>query len=109
MGRVVAVVAALMGLTLIGFALFEHLPARAGDAQKVADHYRPLMSTQGLTDLRTGFSSLKAAGAELDASALPRLRQRMGMTQAQFDAYVSTSMPGIKAFNDQAPGVVALV
>jgi hypothetical protein len=109
MRRTVAVVAVLVGVMLMGFTFAEHLVSRSRDAEKIADHYRPLMSAQGLADLHTGFDSVKAAGAELGASALPRLQRDLGMDQQQFDAYVAQNMPGIKAFNDQAPGVVALV
>jgi hypothetical protein len=109
MRRIVAGVAVLIGVMLAGFTASEHLFARSQDAQKIADHYRPLMSTQGLADLRSGFESVKSAGAELGTGALPRLQQALGLDQAQFDAYVAQNMPGIKAFTDQAPGVVALV
>jgi hypothetical protein len=109
MRRVVAVVAVLAGVMLVGFTFGEHLFSRSRDAQRIADHYRPLMSANGLAALSGGFDSVKAAGAELDTSALPRLRQKLGTTRQQFDATVAQTMPGIKAFNDQAPGVVALV
>lgn len=109
MRRIVAIVAVLVGVVLVGFTFSEHLFGRSHDAQKIADHYRPLMSTQGLADLRSGFESVKAAGAELGTGALPRLQRELGMDQQQFDAYLAQNMPGIKAFNDQAPGVVALV
>jgi len=109
MRRVAAVVAMLVGVTLVGFTFTEHLFSRSRDAQKIADHYRPLMSAQGLADLNAGFDSVKAAGAQLDADALPRLQRQLGIATPQFDAYVAQNMPGIQAFNAQAPGVVALV
>jgi hypothetical protein len=109
MRRVVAVVALLVGVLLVGFTFSEHLFSRSRDAQNIADHYRPLMSTQGLADLRNGFEAVKAAGAELGTAALPRLQTDLGMDDQHFDAYVAQNMPGIKAFADQAPGVVALV
>lgn len=109
MRRIAAVVAVLVGATLIAFTFTEHLVSRCSDAQTIADHYRPLMSAQGLAGLHNGFDSLKAAGAQLDDAALPRLRQTKGMSQPQFDVFVSTQMPHIKAFNDEAPAVVGLV
>jgi hypothetical protein len=109
MRRLVAVVALLVGVLLVGFTFSEHLFSRSRDAQKIADHYRPLMSTQGLADLRTGFEAVKDAGADLSTAALPRLQDALGMDDQHFDAYVARNMPGIQAFADQAPGVVALV
>ena len=109
MRRFVAAFAMLVGATLVVFTFSEHLASRSRDAQTIADHYRSLMSAQGLAGLHNGFDTLKAAGAQLDDAALPRLREVMGMPQAQFDALVATQMPHIKAFNDQAPTVVGLV
>jgi len=109
MRRVVAVVAVLVGGMLIGFTFSEHLFTRSRDAQRIADHYRPLMSTQGLAALSSGFGSVEAAGVQLKASALPQLQRQLGMTDPQFDAYVVRNMPGVAAFDAQAPGVVALV
>ena len=63
MRRVAAVLAIVVGVTLIGFTFAEHLFARSQDAQTVADQYAPLMSAKGLHDLSTGFDAVKAAGA----------------------------------------------
>jgi hypothetical protein len=109
MRRVAAVVAIVIGVTLIGFTFAEHLFSRSRDAQKVADQYAPLMSAKGLRDLSTGFDAVKAAGAELGTSAEPRLQQALGMGDAQFTEYIAREMPGIVKFDAQAPGVVELV
>jgi hypothetical protein len=109
MRRVAGVIAVVLGLTLVTFTFAEHLFSRSRDAQKIADHYRPLMSKQGLRDLSTGFDAVKAAGAQLDTGAEPRLQRALEMNDAQFQAYVAREMPGIHAFDQQAPAVVALV
>ncbi len=109
MRRVVAALAMLLGIVLLTFTFSEHLFSRARNAQAIADHYRPLMSTQGLADLRNGFESVRAAGAQLGSSALPRLQRDLGLSQEQFDAYVAQNMPGITSFTKTAPAVVALV
>ena len=70
MRRIVAAAAVLVGVVFVGFTFSEHLFSRSRDAQRVADQYRPLMSAPGLADLRGGFESVKAAGAQLDAEAL---------------------------------------
>ena len=44
MRRVAAILAIVVGVTLIGFTFAEHLFSRSQDAQKVADQYAPLMS-----------------------------------------------------------------
>src|SRR4051794_27324785 len=109
MRRATAIVAVLTGLLLLGFLVSEHLFTRSRDAEKIADAYRPLMSERGLADLRQGFDSVKAGGAQLHDDALPRLQRRLGLNDRQFDAYVAEHMPGVAAFDRQAPGVVALV
>src|SRR4051794_39363123 len=107
--RVGATVSLVVGLVLIGFTFSEHLFSRSSDAEKIADHYRPLMSAAGVTDVHNGFESVKAAGAELGTGALPRLQHQLGMNPQQFDAYLHQTMPGIADFKDQAPAVVTLV
>jgi hypothetical protein len=109
MRRIAAWFAVVAGITLIAFTFGEHLVSRSHDAQKIADHYQPLMSKQGLDDLSSGFDAVKAAGAQLDANAEPQLQRAMGMSNDAFAAYVARAMPGIHAFDVQAPGVVALV
>jgi len=107
--RLAAVLAVGIGIMLIGFTLAEHMVSRSRDAQKIADYYQPLMSRQGLADLSAGFDKVKAAGAQLDAEAEPRLQQALGMSSKEFAAYIARTMPGIHAFDAQAPGVVKLV
>ena len=109
MRRIAAGLAVVIGLGLIGFTIGEHLFSRASDAQKISDHYQPLMSRQGLADLQGGFNAVKAAGAQLDTDVEPQLQRALGMDPAGFDAYKTRSMPGIKAFDTNAPAVVALV
>jgi hypothetical protein len=107
--QVAAVFAIVVGVLLIGFTFTEDLFGRSSDAQVVADHYRPLMSEAGLADLRSGFDALTAAGTELSSTAEPRLQAVLGMDDATFAAYRARELPGITAFDEQAPDVVALV
>ena len=65
MRRVAALLALLLGFTLVGFTFAEHLFSRAQDAQTISDRYASLMSASGLHGLRTGFDAVQAAGAEL--------------------------------------------
>ena len=109
MRRIAAVLAIVVGVGLVGFTIVEHVFSRSEDAQTISDHYRGLMSADGLRDLSGGFAAVQAAGGELDTLALPRLQQSLGMGDAQFAAYVSQEMPNIAQFNAQAPGIVKLV
>jgi|GEM_PF-6796881 hypothetical protein len=109
MRRIAAVVAIVVGVVLVGFTFSQHLFSRADDAQTIADSYRPLMSKAGLADLSGGFGDLRAAAGELATKAEPSLQQSLGMTDRQFADYKAREMPGISAFDEQAPGVVKLV
>ena len=109
MRRIAAVLAIIVGVGLVGFTIVEHVFSRSEDAQTIADHYRGLMSADGLRDLSGGFAAVQAAGGELGTKALPRLQQSLGMDDAQFAAYVSREMPNIAQFDAQAPGIVKLV
>jgi len=109
MRKIAAVLAIVTGLGLIGFTFAEHLFSRSDDAQTIADHYRGLMSADGLHDLSSGFAAVQAAGGELGTKALPALQQSLGMNDAQFAAYVASEMPNVAQFNEQAPAIVKLV
>ncbi|HZP27570.1 MAG TPA: hypothetical protein VFC99_01345 [Acidimicrobiia bacterium] len=109
MRRLAALLAVAVGLTLIGFVVVEHLFSRSADAQTIADRYRPLLSSPGLAGLRAGFDELRKAGAELHDEALPRLQASLGLDDATFATYLGGHLPGIRAFERQAPGIVALV
>ena len=89
MRRVAAWFALVVGITLIGFTFGEHLVSRSHDARKIADYYQPLMSEKGLADLSAGFDAVKAAGAQLDTQAEPRLQRALGMSDTAFAAYVA--------------------
>jgi hypothetical protein len=109
MRRLAGALAVVLGLTLVTFTFAEHLFSRSRDAQKIADHYKPLMSAKGLADLSSGFDAVKAAGAQLETGAEPRLQRALGMDDARFAAYLAREMPGIRSFDEQAPNVVAVV
>ncbi|HEY8216751.1 MAG TPA: hypothetical protein VIH82_06440 [Acidimicrobiia bacterium] len=109
MSRAAAVLAIIVGLFLIGFTFAVQLFPRSSDAQVLADRYRPLMSKAGLADLRHGFDALVAAGDELSARAEPALQAQLGMSDAEFAAYERRRLPGVVAFDEQAPAVVKLV
>jgi hypothetical protein len=109
MRRVAAVLAVLVGITLIAFTFAEHLFSRSADARTISNHYKPLMSSEGLADLSSGFNLVKAAGGQLDSAAEPKLQAALGMNDAAFAAYKAREMRGIAQFDAQAPGVVSLV
>jgi len=109
MRRIAAVLAIVVGFGLIGFTIVEQVFSRSQDAQTIADHYRGLMSADGLRDLSRGFAAVQAAGGELGTKALPRLQQSLAMDDAQFAAYVAREMPHVAQFDAQAPGIVNLV
>jgi hypothetical protein len=109
MRRIAAVLAVLVGSTLIAFTFSEHLFSRSADAETIARHYKPLMSAAGLADLSHGFDAVKAAGGQLDTAAEPRLQAALRLDDQAFAEYKRREMPGIAQFDAQAPGVVALV
>jgi hypothetical protein len=109
MRRFAAVLAVVVGITLITFTFALHLFTRASDAQTIADHYAPLMSSAGLADLGRGFDAVQAAGSQLGTAAEPQLRDALEMNKHEFAEYKRREMPGIAAFDAQAPGVVRLV
>jgi hypothetical protein len=109
MRRSVGALAVLAGTALIVFTFGWRLFDRSEDAERISDQYRPLMSEQGLADLRTGFDMVAAGGSELTTRTLPDLQQALGMDDDEFATYLSQQMSGLQAFADQAPAVVALV
>jgi hypothetical protein len=109
MRRWVGAPAVLAGLVLIGFTFSHRLFERADDAETVSDQYRGLMSAAGLAELRDGFESVKAAGAELSSRAEPRLQEALGLDDEQFQRHLDDHLPGIATFDARAGGIVTVV
>src|SRR3954451_5422808 len=109
MRRVLSVIAIASGVGLLIFTFVEHLRSRSRDAERVSVQYRQLMSAGGLSDLRSGFDSVAAGGTELITKLEPQLQHDLGMSDAEFAAFLAQQTPGIAAFNTNGRKIVSLV
>jgi uncharacterized membrane protein HdeD (DUF308 family) len=100
--RIPAVVVMLIGALLMGTTVVNHLFAVGPAFEDLTDGFRPVMTAQALQTARTDVATLNAAGEEFQAKVAPAMAQQLGMTQEQFQAFVTQRFPGV------ADGMAAL-
>jgi hypothetical protein len=101
-GAVTLTVAAY--LIVIPFAL--SLFSRTRDAQHLADRYRPVMNEQGISQFRANLGLVNAGGKELFTKFLPDLQAKLGLSNAEFSAFVAANYPHVAAFLSRVPVTV---
>lgn len=109
MRRIAAVVIAVTGLFLIAVPFALRLFERAGDAEQVTERFRPMMSDEGLVQLRSDFETVKAGGTEFINDAIPRFADDLGMTDTEFAAFTEENFPNVATGVEQIPGIVDFV
>ncbi len=109
MRRIVAGIAIAVGLGVIAMTFGLSLFSRTEDAERLTRRFRPLMSTQGLAGLRTGYDSLNAGAGELIGKTMPDLQRQLHMTDAEFAAYVQARFPNLATLAKVGPGTLEFV
>jgi hypothetical protein len=103
--RVVAVVAVVLGVALIVVTLALSMFSRTDGAQKVVDAFRVNpMSQQGLRTLRADFVVVRAGGVQLVNGLAPTLARQLGLSPAQFEAYLKAKFPAVATAVAKIPG-----
>jgi hypothetical protein len=109
MRRVVAVVSIVIGVGLILEPLVLDLFPRAAAGERVTDRFRATMSSDGLTQLQSNFDTVGAFTDQLTSKAVPAFAQRLGMTPAQFKAYLDSNFPAVATGIKEIPPAAAFV
>jgi hypothetical protein len=99
-------------ITLIGAAYLIATPfalslfSRTRDAQHLSDYYRPYMSDTDIHNIKHNLATVNAGGTELFTVMLPTLKRDLGLSDAEFTAYVTENYPHVAKFLVRVPMVV---
>lgn len=100
-GLLVALGALLLGLTFVN-NLFKVGPS----FESLMGDFRPHLTQEAIDTTRADVSGLGAAGAELQSSLVPAMAGQLGMTPAQFSAYVGKTYPDVASGMQALPQIV---
>ena len=109
MRKLLAVVAIVVGIGLIAVDLSYSFFARANGGEHITDRFRTTMSTEGLAALDQNFATIKGLGTEFVDQAAPAFARDLGMTDAQFAAFVRKNFPATGQALTAEPPAIALV
>jgi hypothetical protein len=104
--RVVGVLTLVVATYLIVIPFALGLFSRTRDAQHLADRYRSVMSDQGVHQFRSNLALVNAGGKELFTQFLPELQTQLGLSDAEFKAFVASNYPHVAAFLTRVPVTV---
>lgn len=104
MHRIAAVVAIVAGVGLIAVTLALSLFPRTAGAERVTDTFRPAMTEQGLAKVATDFGTVRDGGQQLLNGVVPTFRRKLGMSPAEFNAFLGKNFPAVAVAAPKLPG-----
>jgi hypothetical protein len=99
----------LLGAYLIVTPFALSLFSRTRDAEHLADRYRSFASERGLLQFSTNTTEVVDGGQELLGEGFPSFAHDLGMSNAEFAAYVDAHYPAIAVYRHRAPEVFGYV
>jgi hypothetical protein len=107
--KLVAIAAIVVGLGLVVVDLSYSFFARANGGEHITDRFRSTMSTEGLAALDQNFATIKGLGNEFINEAAPAFAKELGMSDAEFAAFVKQNFPATGQALTAVPPAIALV
>ena len=104
--KIVSAVLVLMGAAILVLTVVNNLFKVGPSFERLTDGFRPHMTSSAIATTRTDVAGLGAAGTEIQTALLPAMAQQLGMTPAQFSAYVAQTFPQVSAGLTQLPQIV---
>jgi hypothetical protein len=107
--RVAALAAILAGLAIAVSPFALSLAGNVNGGQRMTDRFRSTLSTQGLAQLKSSFTTTTEMGTQFLGQTLPDVQRRFHESPAAFRSEVRTRYPAIATAEREVPPVVALV
>ena len=92
-------------LLVLPFAL--SLFTRTSDAETLADRYRSFATEEGLAQFSEHTDIVVRGGQQLLDEGFPAFAAELGMSEAEFDAFVDNRFPNVAVYRERAPDVFA--
>jgi hypothetical protein len=104
--KVVAVLVIAIGAVMIVMTAANNLFKVGPSFENLMGDFRPHLTTSSIATSRSDLAGLSAAGTELQTKMMPAMAQQLGMTPAQFSAYVAQNYPQVSAGMTSLPQIV---
>ena len=103
--RTVAALVFLVGAVLVGTTIVNNLFKVGPSFEGLIDDFRPHLSSAQIATARADIAQLGAAGAEIQTTMIPAMAEQLGMTPAQFSAYVAAKYPQVASGMQSLPQI----
>ena len=103
--RVAAITLIVLGVYLVALPFALSLFSRARDAEALSDRYRDFATEAGLAEFSANTEQVVDGGEQLLDEGLPGLADDLGMSDAEFAAYVDANYPAVAVYRRRAPEV----
>lgn len=105
--KVVAALVIALGAVMIVMTAANNLFKVGPSFENLMGDFRPHLTTSSIATSRSDLAGLGAAGTELQTKMMPAMARQLGMTPAQFSAYVAQNYPQVSAGMTSLPQIVA--
>jgi len=92
-GRLGPVLAVVLGAVLFIAPLAMSFPSKAGAADTMNNHFKPVYTTSLVTGAEHSLATMQAMGTEMQTKMLPALSGMLGLSPAQLQAYLQSNFP----------------
>ena len=103
--RVAAITLIVLGVYLVALPFALSLFSRTRDAEALSDRYRGFATEAGLAQFSANTEQVVDGGEQLLDEGLPGLADDLGMSDAEFAAYVDANYPAVAVYRHRAPEV----
>lgn len=95
-----------LGALLLALTVANNLFKVGPSFESLMGDFRPHLTQDAIDTTRADVARLGAAGVELQSSLVPAMAQQLGMTPAQFSAYVGKTYPDVAGGMQALPQIV---
>ena len=103
--RVAAITLIVLGVYLVAMPFALSLFSRTRDAEALSDRYRDFATEAGLAEFSANTEQVVDGGEQLLDEGLPGFAEDLGMSDAEFAAYVDANYPAVAVYRHRAPEV----
>jgi hypothetical protein len=104
--KVVAALVIASGAAMVAVTFANNLFNVGPSFESMMGDFRPHLTSTAISQTRTDVAGLGAAGTELQTKMVPAMAQQLGMTPAQFSAYIAQTYPQVATGMTQLPQIV---
>jgi hypothetical protein len=104
--RIGMVAALAIGVAMVVGTVAISLPSKTAGAERLTDSIRPAFTASAVAQSRTDLEQIKAMAGGLQREVAPTLSHRLGMTPAQFNAFLGHNFPAVAKGVGQLDGIV---